>query len=67
MKDCSGLFSDMLRDCCGGNRVMAEEQNGFCKHRKGEDNMAVVNAVIWKIKTMGERAYFVLLTMTGYT
>lgn len=46
---------------------MAEEQNGFCKHRKGEDNMAVVNAVIWKIKTMGERAYFVLLTMTGYT
>ena len=54
----SGLVNDRLRECSERNGVMGEEQNGFHKDRRGEDNMFVVSAVIDKMKKTGGKTYY---------
>ena len=57
----SGLVNDRISECCERNRVMGEEQNGFRKDRRGEDNMFVVSSVLEKGNKMGGKTYLAFL------
>ena len=43
-----GILNERLKEVCERCKVMGEEQNGFRKNRRGEDNMFIVREVIEK-------------------
>ena len=45
-----GVLNERLSEVVERNRVMGDEQNGFRKDRRGEDNMYVVNEVIGRAR-----------------
>ena len=56
-----GILNERLSGIVERNNVMGEEQNGFLKDRRGEDNMFVVNEVIERAKKEGEKKYLAFL------
>ena len=56
-----GLLNDRMNECCERNEVMGEEQNGFRKGRRGEDNMYVVNTLVETMGRIGAKMYLAFL------
>ena len=56
-----GVLNERLCEVVERNRVMGDEQNGFRKDRRGEDNMFVVNEVIERAKKDGRKKYIAFL------
>ena len=50
-----GIMNERLKKLCERCEVMGEEQNGFRKDRRGEDNMFVVREVIEKMNKRGTK------------
>lgn len=53
--------NERLNEVIERNRVMGEEQNGFRKDRRGEDNMYVVNEMIGRARKDGRKKYLAFL------
>jgi len=58
-----GILSEGLREWCERDKIMGEEQNGFRKDRRGEDNMFVVREVIEKMRRERSKGYFAFLNI----
>ena len=56
-----GVLNERLSEVIERNKVMGEEQNGFRKDRRGEDNMFVVNEVIGRARKDGRKKYLAFL------
>ena len=56
-----GILNSRLSECFERCKVLGEEQNGFRKDGRGEDNMFVVNEIIESRRKNGRHAYFVFL------
>ena len=55
------MLNERLSEVIERNKVMGEEQNGFRKDRRGEDNMFVVNEVIGRARKDGRKKYLAFL------
>ena len=56
-----GVLNERLRECFERCKVLGEEQNGFRKDRRGEDNMFVVNELVECMRKSGRKVYIAFL------
>ena len=57
----SGIMNERMKELIELNRVIGEEQNGFRKNRRGEDNIFVVNEVINNLNRNKYRGYIAFI------
>ena len=55
------VLNERLRVCVERNRILSDEQNGFRRNRRGEDNIFIVRELIERCKQRNERGYFAFL------
>jgi hypothetical protein len=56
-----GILNERMKQVVEDHGVMGEEQNGFRRDRRGEDNLFVVNEIIERMKKEGKKVYLAFL------